>query len=313
MGLRVPQAVLGTMTFGDTVDEDGARRILTAALDAGVTWVDTANVYAGGESERLLGRLLPRDRSDLTIATKVGIAHPDAGDRPLLSPAAIRACVTASLQRLRAERVDLLYLHQPDPATPPEETFAEVQALIADGLVGHVATSNFAAWQLALISREPWPQPVVAQQVYSPVARRLEDEYAGYAAAHDVATLAYNPLAGGLLAGRHRPGDEAVGGRFGSSRLSTTYRDRYWNEAVFGAVEQLGSVAAAHGLSLVELSLRWTLSAPFISGVLVGGSSAGQIEENLAALARGPLPADVVAEVSAVTDPLRGAMPAYNR
>lgn len=309
----VPHAVLGTMTFGDTADEDDTRRILTTALDAGVTWIDTANVYAGGESERLLGQLLPRDRSGLTIATKVGLAHPDAEGRPLLSRAAVRACVTTSLERLRAERVDLLYLHQPDPATPPEETFAEVEALMAEGLVGHVATSNFAAWQLALISREPWPQPVVAQQVYSPVARRLEDEYAGYAVAHDVATLAYNPLAGGLLTGRHRHDGEPGVGRFGTSRLGATYRDRYWNEAVFGAVEQLGTIASAHGLSLVELSLRWTLSAPFISGVLVGGSSAGHIEQNLAVLTRGPLPADVVAEVSAVTDPLRGAMPAYNR
>lgn len=309
--------VLGTMTFGDTVDLDGSREILHAALDAGVRWIDTANAYSQGECERILARILPADRSDLVLATKVGMPHTDAGDRPALSRDAIIACVEASLSRLQTDRVDLLYLHKPDPLTPLDETLETVAELVRQGKVGRLATSNYAAWQLermiGLAPAELGLNPLIAQQVYSPVARRLEDEYAAFARDRGAMTLVYNPLAGGLLTGRHSFSESPTAGRFASPRLGDMYRDRYWDESVFAAVDALAGVADAAGLSLAELSLRWTLSSDVVDGVLIGGSKVEHIRQNIAALAAGPLDDDLIEAVAAATDTLRGRMPAYNR
>lgn len=309
--------ILGTMTFGDTVDAEGAAELVSVALDAGITSIDTANVYSDGESERLLGRILPADRSELTIATKVGIPHRDAHGLAPLSAEAIRLCVSASMERLRTERIDLLYLHSPDHDTPLEETVEALLTLVDDGSVGRIGVSNFAAWQIEqirhLVADTHVIDGLVAQQLYSPVARQLEDEYSAFALARRLPTYAYNPLAGGILTGRHRLSEDPSEGRFGTSRLGEFYRNRYWNEPVFDAVRRLDSVAADAGIGLAELSLRWVAFAPFIDGVVLGGSRPEHIVQNTAALAQGPLPEELRKKVSAATDPLRGTMLAYNR
>jgi aryl-alcohol dehydrogenase-like predicted oxidoreductase len=125
--------VLGTMTFGDTVNRDGAATMLDAALDAGITHVDTANGYAGGESERLLADLLRGRRNQVTLATKAGIPHPDAGEHSPLSAAGLRACVEGSLSRLQTDHIELFYLHQPDRAAPLTETLTAVAELVREG------------------------------------------------------------------------------------------------------------------------------------------------------------------------------------
>lgn len=311
------QIIFGTMTFGDTVHADGAAQLLRAALDAGITWIDTANVYSDGESERMLGRFLPADRAELTLATKVGIPHRDGRGLAPLSAEAIRSCVTASMKRLRTERIDLLYLHSPDPDTPLEETIDAVLDLVERGSVDRIGVSNYAAWQIEqirhLITDARILDRLIAQQLYSPVARRLEDEYSSFARSRDLTTFAYNPLAGGVLTGRHELAQAPTEGRFGTSRLGELYRGRYWNEAVFDAVRRLRSVAADAGIGLAELSLRWVAFAPFINGVVLGGSRPEHIAQNAAALAKGPLPESLTTKVSAATNPLRGTMLAYNR
>ncbi|MEU6249507.1 aldo/keto reductase [Glycomyces sp. NPDC047010] len=308
-------AVLGSMTFGDTVDEAAAAETLALAAAAGVRMVDTANAYAGGETERMLGRLLTDDR--FLIATKAGMPHPDAGDRPPLSPAALRDCLHGSLKRLGRDRVDLFYLHQPDRDTPIEATLTAIGELLADGTIGAYGVSNFAAWQIAQIQatadRLGIARPVVAQQLYNLVARGLDTEYAEFAQSTGLATMVYNPLGGGLLTGRHRYAERPEAGRFGTSRLAAMYTDRYWNEQLFTAIDALGRIAADTGVPLVELSLRWLLGRPVTDAVLVGGSAPHQIAANLAALARGPLPADALAACDEVGRALRGPMPAYNR
>lgn len=308
-------AVLGSMTFGDTMDEAAAAETLALAADAGVRMVDTANAYAGGETERLLGRLLAGDR--FLIATKAGMPHPDAGDRPLLSPAALRDSLHGSLKRLGRDRVELFYLHQPDRDTPIEATLTAIGELLAEGLIGAYGVSNYAAWQIAQIQatadRLGIAQPVVAQQLYNLVARGLDTEYAEFAQTTGLSTMVYNPLGGGLLTGRHRFAERPADGRFGSSRLATMYTDRYWNEQLFTAIDALARIAADTGVPLVELSLRWLLSRPVADSVLIGGSAPHQIAANLAALAKGPLPADAVAACDEVGRALRGPMPAYNR
>lgn len=141
--------VLGTMTFGDTVDADGAAAMLDVALDAGITHIDTANGYAGGESERMLADLLRGRRDRVALATKAGMPHPDAGEHSPLSAAGLRASVEGSLSRLQTDHVELFYLHQPDRAAPLTETLSTVAELVAEGKIGALGVSNYAAWQIA--------------------------------------------------------------------------------------------------------------------------------------------------------------------
>src|SRR4051812_13137773 len=280
--LTVPRApapmsrlVLGTMTFGDTVDAAGAAAMLDAALDAGITGLDTANGYAGGETERILGPLLATRRERVVLATKAGMPHPDAGEHAPLSAAGLRASLEGSLRRLGVDRVDLFYLHQPDRATPVTETLGAVKEAMDRGEVGALGVSNYAAWQIAELNAAAdvvgCPRPVVAQQLYNLVARRIEEEYLEFARVSGLLTMVYNPLGGGLLTGKHS--FTAAGtGRFGDSRLSRMYRDRYWTPERFAAVERLAKIADDAGVALPELSLRWLLSSPDIGAVLLGGS-----------------------------------------
>jgi aryl-alcohol dehydrogenase-like predicted oxidoreductase len=309
--------VLGTMTFGDTVDVDGAAAMLDAALEAGITHVDTANGYAGGESERMLARLLDGRRDRVTLATKAGMPHPDAGDHSPLSKAGLRASVDGSLARLGTDHVDLFYLHQPDRAASLAETLGTVAELVAEGKIGALGVSNYAAWQIAEINHTAdavgAPRPLVAQQLYNLLARRIEEEYVEFAAVTGLVTMVYNPLGGGLLTGRHSFEADPAEGRFGSSRLAQMYKERYWNTAVFDAIQQLTVIADKAGIPLTELALRWLVAKPATGPILLGGSKVEHLRSNIAAIAKGSLEADVVEACDDVGAALRGPMPSYNR
>nr|WP_026875388.1 aldo/keto reductase [Jiangella gansuensis] len=312
-----PRPVLGTMTFGDTVDRGAAAGMLDLARDAGVTELDTANGYAGGATEEMLGALLADRPGAFSVATKAGIPHPDAGGAAPLSAPALRSCLEGSLKRLRLDRVDLFYLHQPDPVTPFAETVEALAELVVAGLVGRVGVSNFAAWQIAelrhLFAAAGLPGPVVAQQLYNLVARRIDDEYIAFAQATGIETMVYNPLGGGLLSGRYTFEAAPAEGRFATSKLSPMYRQRYWDERMFAAVGSLSAIAADAGIGLPELALRWLASRPAVGSVLIGASRPAHLAANLEALARGPLPDDIVERCDDVGRELRGPMPAYNR
>ncbi|MGJ6121607.1 aldo/keto reductase [Mycolicibacterium sp. Y3] len=315
--LQLAPLILGTMTFGDTVDTAGARRLLDAALDAGITHIDTANGYAGGETERILAGLLKGRRDRVTLATKAGMSHPDAGEHAPLSTAGLRASVDGSLARLGTDRVELFYLHQPDRATSLTETLSTVADLVAEGKIGALGVSNYAAWQIGEVNRVAdevgAPRPIVAQQLYNLLARRIEDEYAEFAAVTGLVTMVYNPLGGGLLTGRHSFGAEPAGGRFGDSRLAQMYKQRYWNTAIFDAIEALGTIAEKAGVLLTELALRWLLSKPATGPILLGGSKVSHLRANIAALDKGPLDAEIIEACDDVGAALRGPMPNYNR
>lgn len=318
-GVPVPlsRLVLGTMTFGDTVDDLGALSIVDAALDAGVTGIDTANAYAGGLTEEILAKVLGSRRDRVVLATKAGMPHPDAGEHNLLSPTALRASVDGSLRRLGTDRIDLFYLHQPDRATPIADTLTTVAELVAAGKILALGVSNYAAWQIAELTHTAAavgaPRPVVAQQLYNLLARRVEDEYLEYARTSGLLTMVYNPLGGGLLTGRHHFDDTPGAGRFGDSRLAEMYRARYWDPRLFAAIERLAGIADGAGVGLAELSLRWLLDQPDVGALLLGGSRVEHLRANLAAAAAGPLPDDVRAACAEVGASLRGPMPAYNR
>jgi aryl-alcohol dehydrogenase-like predicted oxidoreductase len=309
--------VLGTMTFGDTVDSAGAGALVDLALDAGITHIDTANGYSAGEAERILAKLLAGRRDSVTIATKAGMYQGDAGENSPLSPKGLRLSVEGSLSRLGTDYVDLFYLHQPDRAAALEDTLSTVADLVSEGKIRALGVSNFAAWQIGEVTRVAGqvgaPRPVVAQQLYNLLARRIEDEYVEYADTTALITMVYNPLGGGLLTGRHSFTEEPGQGRFGDSRLAIMYRERYWNTQTFDAITALSAIADDAGLPLTELALRWLRSKPAAGSILLGGSKVCHLKSNIAALGRGPLAADLVAACDDVGAALRGPMPAYNR
>ena len=318
-GLDPPlsQLVLGTMTFGDTVDIHTARAMVDAALDAGITSLDTANGYAAGRSEEILGEILDGRRDAATIATKAGIYPGDAGDAPLLSARGLRSSLEASLRRLRTDHVDVYYLHQPDRSVPIDETVSALGEFVREGKVRAIGVSNFSAWQIgdvfAACDTLGTPRPILAQQLYNLVARRIEAEYVEFATTKGLGTIVYNPLGGGLLTGRHSFSESPAEGRFGSSALATMYKDRYWNPETFAVIEALGAIASEAGITLPELSLRWLLSKPVVSAVLLGGSKPHQLEANITAAQAGPLTDDVIAACDEAGLALAGSMPGYNR
>jgi aryl-alcohol dehydrogenase-like predicted oxidoreductase len=315
-GVPVPltRLVLGTMSFGDTADEAASAEIFEAAMAAGITGVDTANVYARGTTESLIAPHVRRYRDQIVLATKAGMPHADAGDNAPLSPVALRASVEGSLRRLDVDIVDLFYLHQPDRDTPIQATMDCVAELHAESKIRTLGVSNYAAWQVADVAaaaeRAGAPRPVVGQNVYNLLARRIEDEWLEFARTHGILTMCYNPLAGGLLA--RVPDEDNEPSRFTGSVLADMYRKRYWSPEVLATVRRLAGIAEQSDLTLVELSLRWLLSQEDVA-VLLGGNRAEHLTSNIRTAQAGPLPKDVLDLCDEATAPLKGAMPAYNR
>jgi aryl-alcohol dehydrogenase-like predicted oxidoreductase len=314
--LDIGRLVLGTMTFGSQLDERESERIVHRARDLGVTMFDTANTYGDGRSEEILGRIIGPFRDEIQVATKVGSTLPSADvDAPRLDRASVLRECEGSLRRLGLDHVDLYYLHVPDPRTPMEESLAACEELVRAGKVRHLAISNHAAWQVVdatrLAEAHGWPRIRASQPMYNLLARRLEDEYVACSEHLGLTDLVYNPLAGGLLTGKHRyDAEPETGTRFARK---ANYLDRYWNKAQFAAVGCLQTIADDAGLTLIELAVRWLLSRPVVDGVIFGVSSIEHLETNLAA-ASGPVPdGEVLTRVDEVWSDLRGAAPSYNR
>lgn len=300
------------MTFGDQVDLAAARELVGLALDSGVLMIDTANVYASGRSESLVGEVIAGLRDRVVLATKVGMPT-DEGDQKPLSAKRIQAELERSLRRLRTEYIDLYYLHQPDRSTPMEESLTTIGDLIIQGKIRAWGVSNFAAWQISEMSHVAQelgiPLPVCAQQQYNLLSRRLEAEYAEYARFADLGTVVYNPLAGGMLTGKYLGSADPTEGRFASAM----YKQRYWNTQIHSAVQRLTGLAEDLDISLVQLALRWLLGGSVATSVLLGASRPEHLAENLAAVSDEPLSSQALEICDSVWAVLRGAAPAYNR
>lgn len=313
--LDAGKAVFGTMTFGAQVAQSEAEAMVGRCREAGVVMFDTANVYNDGRSEEMLGKIVAPFRDEIQIATKVGGQGPGPSGEGPLAPASIRREIEASLRRLAVDHVDLYYFHRPDPTTPIEESLAAVQELVDEGEVAHLGQSNYAAWQIVdmlhIAAREGWQPVTFSQPMYNLLARRLAEEYVAFSERYPLQTLVYNPLAGGLLTGKHQPDAPPEDNtRFS---LKDLYRDRYWNDTMFAAVEELSAVAAEADLSLIELSFQWLLAQPVVSGVILGASRIEHLDANLRALEGPPPTPDVYDKVDGVWRSLRGPVPAYNR
>jgi aryl-alcohol dehydrogenase-like predicted oxidoreductase len=314
--LEFGRVAFGAMTFGAQVDEAEAARMVHTCREAGVTMFDTSNNYAGGASEEILGRIVRPFRDEVLVCTKGG-SPVDQADGSLggLSRSVLHKAVDGSLRRLGLDHIDVYYMHRPDWGTPIEESLMALDDVVRAGKVRYVAQANFAAWQVTemhyLARERSWAPVRLGQQMYNLLARRVEAEYAACAEHLGLSTLVYNPLAGGLLTGKHRrPEDEPQAGtRFTKSM----YRDRYWNPVQFAAVERLRGVAELAGLSLVELALRWVLARPLVSGILLGASSNEQLVANLQAVDGPPLDQDTLDACDEVWGTVGGVAPAYNR
>ncbi len=316
-GLRVSRFAVGTMTFGDRVAEAEACRIMDWAQDSGITMLDAANSYLAGLSEEIIGRWLASSgkRSRVTLASKVRSPVGNDWDAASLSPAVVIREVEASLKRLKTDYLDILYLHQPDDDTPVEVTLRAVETLVGQGKVRALGLSNFAAWQvtdaLHRARKHGWTQPLVLQPMYNLVARAIDEELLPMARHFDLGVCAYNPLAGGLLSGKHTAtGEAAKGSRLESNPM---YRKRYWNDALRGAAEDIAAIARQGGRSIIELAIRSMLDTPQLHVVLVGGTALAQFQENARAFDAKPLSSEERAACNAVWEKLRGGIPRYQR
>jgi aryl-alcohol dehydrogenase-like predicted oxidoreductase len=284
------------MTFGHQCDERTAFAILDQATSAGVTFIDTADVYpvppspeTAGRTEEIIGTWLQGKRDRFVLATKcrmrVGHGPNDEG----LSRKHILKAVEDSLRRLRTDYIDLYQSHSFDPETPQEETLRAFDDLVRQGKVRYVGCSNFAAWQVALAlgtsDRLGLARYDCLQPRYNLLYRDIEAELLPLCRDQGLGVIAYNPLAGGFLSGKYRSPEELPPGtRFTLGKTGELYRDRYWQKAQFQTVEQLRQFFAGRGKSLVTAAVAWVLAQPGITSAIIGASKPEQLQESLAAV-----------------------------
>ena len=300
-GLKVSEICLGAMTFGEQADMDESRRIVDACVEAGVNFIDTADVYTEGRSEEFVGQILEGRRHEFVVASKLfGAVGPGPNDRGS-SRKHIMDAIDASLRRLRTDYLDIDQVHRWDGETPIEETMRALDDLVRAGKVRYAGCSNFAAWQLetalwasdkAGLARFDCIQPR-----YNLLTRDIETDLFPLLLAEGVGSIIYNPLAGGLLTGKHqREQAPAENTRFGLREL---YRDRYWDNGNFDAVEVLRDLSSRFEKTMVHLAVGWTLANPAVTSAIIGASNAGQLAENLKA-AEQPLSTEEMDALAAV-------------
>lgn len=293
--LEVSVLGIGCNAFGARIDADRTRAVVDAALEAGVTLFDTADVYGDGASEELLGRALGSRRDSVVVATKFGMGGADdeaVGGHG--SRAYVRSAVEASLTRLGTDRIDLYQLHRPDPLTPIEETLGALDELVTEGKVRHVGSSNLAAWQVVdadwAARTTGFARFVSAQNEYSLYNRAAEDELVPACEAVGVGLLPYFPLAYGLLTGKYRRGEPAPEG----TRLARPDQARRLAAADWDRIEQLQGFADACGIPLLSLAVGGLAAQRGVASVLCGATRAEQVTANVAALSWRPTVADLV-------------------
>jgi aryl-alcohol dehydrogenase (NADP+) len=308
-GLKVSRLCLGTMTFGLQCDEPTSRAILDAAAAGGITFLDTADAYplggtheTAGRTEEIVGRWLRGRRHDFILATK---CFNPMSERPWdrgSSRKHVLDAIDASLRRLGTEYVDLYQLHMWDPETPLDETLRALDDVVRAGKARYVGCSNFQAWQVARALGRSEVHGLArldsVQPRYNLLFREFERELFPLCALEGIGVIPYNPLAGGLLAGEHRP--ETPAGRFTLGVAGRMYQDRYWHEREFATVAALRPLAAEAGLDLVTLAIAWVMANPVVTAPILGASRPEQLAPAIAA-AKVKLPPDLKARLDALT------------
>ena len=311
-GLSVSRLCLGTMTFGLQCDEAASRAILDRAAAGGITFLDTADVYpvgggleTVGRTEEIVGRWLEGRRQDFVVATKcVGAMSARPWDRGA-SRKHILDAIDGSLRRLRTDYVDLYQLHHPDPETPIDETLRALDDVVRAGKARYVGCSNFPAYQVARAIGRSEVLGVArfdsAQPRYNMLFRQIERDLLPLCREEGIGVIPYNPLAGGLLSGKHRrDAGPTPGTRFTLGSAAQRYQERYWHASEFETVEALRPLAALAGLSLTSLALAWVLAEPAVTAPIVGASRPEQLDAAIAATEK-PIDAALKARLDELT------------
>ncbi|MBV9511144.1 MAG: aldo/keto reductase [Caulobacteraceae bacterium] len=310
-GLSVSRLCLGTMTFGLQCDEAQSFAIMDAAAEGGVDFFDTADVYplggdgkTVGRTEEIVGRWLKGKREGFILATKcVGRMGPKPWNQGM-SRKHILEAVEASLRRLQTDYIDLYQLHGYDPTTPIDETLEALDQIVRAGKVRYVGVSNWPAYKLArAIGRaevKSLTRVASVQPRYNLLFRTFERDLLPLCAEEGVAVIPYNPLAGGLLTGKHKSDAPAPDGRFTLGSAGGVYQARYWHEREFETIEAIRKLAAEAGISMTTLAVGWVLANPAITSPIIGASRPEQLADNLAAVAA-PLDAELKKKLDELT------------
>ena len=318
-GLQVPRLTLGTMTFAGQCDRDTSFAIMDAAVEAGITFFDTADMYpvttfpkGMGDTERFIGEWLQGKREQVLIASKCffpsGRRVWEGGN----SRHNILRSIDGTLRRLGTDYVDLYQVHSWDSNTPIDETLQALDDVVRAGKARYVGCSNVQAYQLARsLGRSEVLGTVRFDSVqprYNMLFREYELDLLPLSVEEGIAVIPYNPLAGGLLTGKHRPTDSADGTRFASGTQGDRYRDRYWHDRMFATVDGVCALAAEAGVSAATLALQWPLANPAITSPIVGASRPEQLADAVAAVET-PLDPAVKAALDALTAEYRRTNP----
>jgi len=310
-GVLVSELCLGTMTFGEGwgfggIETNAATRLVGRALDAGINFVDTADVYSDGQSEVILGQALRGLRDRFVLATKAfGRRGRGPNDAGLSRYHLVRAC-EASLQRLGTDRIDLYQVHGFDPLTPMDETLRALDHLVSSGKVLSIGLCNLAAWQIARAlgasEARGLAKFVSAQMYYSLVGRDVEHEVVPVCQSEGLALLPWSPLAGGFLTGKYRRDQTSLpeGSRFSTSKFGQF--PPVDKERGYDVIERLIEMSAAHDTSPTTLAIKWLLTRPAVTSVILGVRHLEQLDANLAATGL-DLPAEDLDALTALTAP----------
>ena len=312
-GLRVSRLCLGTMTLGLQCNELESVAILDAAAEGGIDFLDAADVYplggdrtTAGRTEEILGRWLKGKRAGFVLATKcVGQMGPKPWDQGM-SRKHILDAIDASLKRLQTDYIDLYQLHGFDPTTPIDEALEALDTVVKSGKARYVGVSNWMAHRVARALGRSEVKNLVridsVQPRYNLLFRSFERDLLPLCEEEGVAVIPYNPLAGGLLTGKHnRASPPEQGTRFTVGRAGAMYQTRYWHEREFDTIEELRSVAKESDMSLATLAIRWVISNKAITAPIIGASRPEQLADSLAAGEKGALAPDLKAKLDEMT------------
>jgi aryl-alcohol dehydrogenase (NADP+) len=312
-GLRVSRLCLGTMTFGLQCDEAQSHSIMDKAAEGGIDFLDTADVYplgggraTVGRTEEIVGGWLKGKRQNYVVATKCfGQTGPMPWDQGM-SRKHILEAIDASLKRLRTDYVDLYQLHGVDPATPVDEALEALDMVVKAGKARYIGVSNWPAFRIArALGRSEinhYARIDSVQPRYNLLFRTFERDLLPLCEEEGIAVIPYNPLAGGMLTGKHdRTAAPPEGSRFSLGNAGPRYQERYWHDREFDTVDALRGLSNEAGMSMATMAMCWVLSNPAITAPIVGASRPDQLADSLAAAEKGPLPADLKTKLDEMT------------